>query len=112
MSPEDTGDLQKRLPDLNQNLKDARDAKKAQMDQLRKLTEQRDSVRADMSQFFDQRSKLRDEIKRKINAKRELIEDKRAKERAFAAEMKAAKNERQRADRLKNEAAFMADKIK
>lgn len=111
----DSGDVKEKISFLNQHLNDARDAKRSQMGELKKLNDKRAQERSKVDHLFEERNVIRAGIRAKNEEKRSKIDEKREFEkmkRAEMAEKRAVQSEKQRANRLKKEADDLDFKLK
>lgn len=98
---------QARLAELKTLIDNARAAKKAQMEQYKKLIEQRRKVMADMPELFEQRDSLNRLVAKQVQARQTVREEFHKKQQAYQAymsEKRAAQQEKNRAERLQRAA--------
>jgi hypothetical protein len=100
---------QTRLGELKKLIEEARAAKRAQMEQYKKLIEQRRKVMADMPALFEKREQLNKQIAKQVQARqtvREEFQKKQQAHQAYLSEKRQVMAEQSRAARLKRQAEW------
>jgi len=98
---------QTRLSELKKLIEEARAAKRAQMEQYKKLIEQRRKVMADMPSLFEKRDQLNKQIAKQVQARatvREEFQRKQQAHQAYLSEKRQVMAEKSRAERLQRQA--------